>query len=450
MYFLTFCVEAYFATLPTNFVDMNVPLDEPESEYPYIVLFYPVLRELETTMETTFHSLARLQYPKDRFRVVAIPNQNDISTVESLNRLAAKFSFINVLPIPATSDPSWNRVWSNWDANPKVYWWHRGKRAKVKDLPPKKTRQLIYAFYKVAEELAHEPNLLINYIDADSAPPADHFMAGARGIKHFDCLQSQNVAGNLLKSMASTWHAFDHMCWDGAKYVHLSAGSKQPYWVLGKGLFFRAKDLLELGGFHPWLTIEDPEVGMRFWKNGRRLGVINGSLIEEVPETVKEGITQRKRWVAGFLQSLGRPLVEMGFTPWERFKAWLIFLPCMTLWINALGVPIGIWALYAWLSGRSIIPEWTVWLSAFNIVAFTVVMTLQYISTWKRTKLVLDAWHERVFYMIRINPISAIIWWIIWLIPLFIGFRMYLLDEGLVWQRTEKIDANQALVRSSR
>jgi hypothetical protein len=52
--------------------------------------------------------------------------------------------------------------------------------------------------------------------------------------------------------------------------------------------------------------------------------------------------------------------------------------------------------------------------------------------------------------MIRINPISAIIWWIIWLIPLFIGFRMYLLDEGLVWQRTEKIDANQALVRSSR
>ena len=85
--------------------------------------------------------------------------------------------------------------------------------------------------------------------------------------------------------------------------------------MLGKGLFFKASDLVALGGFHPWLTIEDPEVGMRFWINGKRLGIIENPLIEEVPTTFVHGITQRKRWVAGFFQSLASPLREMGMTP---------------------------------------------------------------------------------------------------------------------------------------
>jgi hypothetical protein len=39
------------------------------------------------------------------------------------------------------------------------------------------------------------------------------------------------------------------------------------------------------------------------------------------------------------------------------------------------------------------------------------------------------------------------IWWFLWIIPLTIGLRMFLRGEGLVWERTEKIDANNALVR---
>jgi hypothetical protein len=49
--------------------------------------------------------------------------------------------------------------------------------------------------------------------------------------------------------------------------------------------------------------------------------------------------------------------------------------------------------------------------------------------------------------MLRVNPVSIMIWWILWIMPLFIGLRMYLRDEGLVWERTQKIDANNALVR---
>ena len=39
------------------------------------------------------------------------------------------------------------------------------------------------------------------------------------------------------------------------------------------------------------------------------------------------------------------------------------------------------------------------------------------------------------------------VWWLIWAVPLWIGWRMYRKDGGLVWERTEKIDANAELVR---
>lgn len=448
LYFLSFAVDAYFFTRPVDWVDTSDEAKRAITHYPYIVLFYPVLRELEETMRTTFHSLSRLEYPPDRYSVIAIPNQDDKETVAALKRLQRDFPFVRIIEVPPTTHSSWSKVWTAWQRTPKAYWWHQGRRRHNRALPPKKTRQLVYAFYQVVAALGHKEDFLVNYIDADSCPPRDHFLAAAIGMRDYDVLQAQNVAGNLNDTLAASWHAFDHMAWDGSKYPHLSAGGGHPYWVLGKGLFFRASDLVALGGFHPWLTIEDPEVGMRFWVNGRRLGVISGSLVEEVPSTFAHGITQRKRWVAGFFQSLGTPLRAMGMRRRDRFKAWLNFLPCMSLWLNAVGVPIGIWALWRWYDESSPLPLWLAPLVAINVYFFALSMTMLYIRTWQRTAVVLDSVRARIWYMLRVNPLFVLAWWVVWLIPLAIGFKMYLRDEGLVWERTEKSDANNELVRT--
>ena len=450
LYSLAFLIDLYFSLLPVNTVDMAEADKLLPADLPYIVLFYPVLKELESTMRTTFVSLADLRYPKDRYRVVAIPNTNDIETVASLRRLQQEFSFLQIVVVPPTTASSWRAVWDAWDRTEKAYWWHQGRRAHDRNLPPKKTRQLIYAFYNIAEELTGKEDFLVNYIDADSCPPRDHFLAAAVGIRRYDVLQAQNIAGNLNASMAASWHAFDHMAWDGMKYPHLSANGGHPYWVLGKGLFFRASDLVALGGFHPWITIEDPEIGMRFWVNGKRLGIIRNPLIEEVPFTIKNGITQRKRWVCGFFQSLGQPLKLMGMTRWQRLQARMNFLPCLSLSINAVGIPTGIWALWVWADGTGIVPAWTIWFAGFNLSALAWSLAALYRTTWKRTALVLKRRRDRVWYMLRVNPVSLMIWWLIWLIPLWVGFRMYLRDQGLAWERTEKSDANHVLIRSQK
>ncbi|MFN3353573.1 MAG: glycosyltransferase family 2 protein [Brevundimonas sp.] len=448
LYALTFLVDGYVFTRPVNRVEPAEIEDQRGRSQPFILLFYPVLRELETTMRTTLSALARMDYPADRFAVVAIPNSDDAWTIAALHRLKSEFPFLDILEVPPTSDIRWERVWRAWEDNPHAYWWHRGPQARDRDLPPKKTRQLIFAFYDAVARREQGEDMLINYIDADSAPPPDHFLAGAAGMRRFDVLQAENVAGNLNDSWAASLHAFDHMAWDGMKYRHLTADGRHPYWVLGKGLFFRARDLLQLGGFHPWIAIEDPEVGMRFWSAGKRLGVITQPLIEEVPETFARGVTQRRRWVCGFFQSLGRPLDELGFSPMDKLKAWINFLPCLSLWTNALGFPIGVWALWVWFSGADILPIWLVLLCTFNLAAFAISLTALYISTWRRTGLVLSRTRDRVRYMLRINPVVVMLWWAFWLIPLALGLRMMLRDGGRVWERTEKINANEALVAS--
>lgn len=449
-YSLTFLIDFYFFSRPINWVDPEEARQIDPKDYPYIVLFYPVLRELEATMRTTFLSLAQIEYPRDRYSVVAIPNADDHVTVAALRRLQAEFSFLHIIEVPHTSHKSWRVVWDSWNKVKKAYWWHSGKHAHNRNLPPKKTRQLIYAFYQIVNSVGGKHDFLVNYIDADSCPPADHFLAAAAGMQHYDVLQAQNIAGNLNASMAASWHAFDHMAWDGMKYPHLSANGKHPYWVLGKGLFFRASDLVELGGFHPWITIEDPEVGMRFWTNGKRLGVIANPLIEEVPLTFMHGITQRKRWVAGFFQSLSTPLKAMGMKPRDRIKAWLNFLPCLSLSLNSIGLPLGIWVSINFLQGVSVVPDWAVALSLINIAIFIVSMARLYIRTWQRSALVLPRRRDRLWYLLRVNPVFIMVWWLVWLIPLWIGLRMFLRDEGLVWERTEKTDANHTLVRMTR
>lgn len=448
IYLVALLVDLYIYTRPKDLVDMKEVADLGPGDYPFIILLYPVLREAKATMQTTFESIAKVEYPKDRFRVISIPNSNDLETIESLRELQSLFGFLEIMEIPPTTDPSWDVVWNNWDQNEKVYWWHVGAHAKNRDLPPKKTRQLIYAFYHIAKEFENREDFLVNYIDADTCLPTDHFLAAAVGIRHFDVLQATNIAGNLNQTLAASCHAFDHFIWDGCKYLHLTAHGKHPYWVLGKALYYKGSDLLLLGGFHPWIAIEDPEVGLRFWKNGKKLGIIEKPAIEEVPITFMGGITQRKRWVCGFFQTLSEPLTRLGMTPYEKILCWCNFIPCLSLWINTILLPSSVWAFIGYLHGYPCFPFWLVVLSIFNMIAWSVLLLVIYYKIWKRTPLVLGTIKSRLWYLFRINPLVALCWWALWFVPICLGYWMFRGEGGLVWVRTEKNNANAKLYSS--
>jgi cellulose synthase/poly-beta-1,6-N-acetylglucosamine synthase-like glycosyltransferase len=443
-YLASILVHVYFYSRPVDLIQPE-DLSADPSTYPPVLLFYPVLRELEATMRTTFLAIDSIEYPRDRYRIAAIPNYDDHVTIAALRRLQAEFSWLEIVTVPPTSDDSWNVVWQQWANNQKAYWWHVGKRAGVRSLPPKKTRQLIYAFYNLCPPDAED--MLISYIDADSAPPPNYFLLGAAGAARFDVVQLTNVAGNVLSSWAATFHAFDHMCWDASMYAHMTSHGRHPFYVLGKGLFFWSSDLHAFGGFHPWLTIEDPEVGMRLWTNGRRLGVVDQPLIEEVPATFRQGVTQRKRWVCGFFQSLGSPLTLMGMTWSQRFQARLNLIPCMSMLINAVGLPVGVWILVLAAEGERPVDLPLAVVSAINILGAVVILMHNWINAWRVSRLVLDNRRARLRLALRVNPLFVMAYWLFWSVSIVIGIQMFVRDKGLVWERTEKVDANHDLVR---
>ncbi|MBO1753707.1 glycosyltransferase family 2 protein [Allobranchiibius sp. CTAmp26] len=442
-YLTSVLVSIWFYTLPVDRVTRPSEGAVPTA-LPSIVLFYPVLNEMEETMRTTLTGMERAQYPSFLLRVIAIPNDNDVVTIDSLRRLQDEFQFLEVLPVPPTSDPSWETVWSAWGSSRKAYWWHEGKRAGITDLPPKKTRQLIWAMYQVAP--GNEDSLL-SYIDADSVVPTDYWMCAASGMSQYDVVQHTNIAGNMLSSWPASFYANDHIGWDASMYRHMSAGGRQPFYVLGKGLFFRFSDLLRVGGFHPWLTIEDPEIGMRLWTNGARLGVVESPLVEEVPATWSQGITQRKRWIAGFFQSLASPLVWMGMTPGQRFRARLNFVPCLSLALNPIGVPLGVLVSVELWSRSSFLPPPLLALATVTTVGALVLILRGWLQAWRMSAAVLASRRDRVRYVLRVNPVFVLLYWMWWSIPLVIGLNMFVRDRGLVWERTEKRDANRELVR---
>jgi cellulose synthase/poly-beta-1,6-N-acetylglucosamine synthase-like glycosyltransferase len=444
LYLFGLLVNVWFFRLPVNKVDAALVPRNGDAAPPMILL-YPVLNELEETMRTTFTGMLKAEYPGS-VRVVAIPNANDASSIQAFERLMTEFAFLELLPVPATTDPSWKKVWQAWDENPKAYWWHTGKRAGVEALPPKKTRQVIWALYQLA---ADNREAVLSYIDADSVIPADYYLTAAAGMQQYDVIQNTNISGNLMHSWATSFFAMDHIQWDLSLYPHMSANGKHPYYILGKGVFYRIENLLAIGGFHPWLTIEDPEVGMRLWTNGYRLGIVESPLIEEVPPTFSDGVTQRKRWVAGFFQSLASPLTDMGMPARKRWRARLNFVPTLSLPVNLIGIPLGIFVLVeAIISRTSYVPEALEGLAFINIALAVGVIGNGQRLAYKWSGLVLTTVRRRLSYVFRVNPVFLLGYWLWWGIPLIIGFRMFATDGGLVWERTKKVDANNVLIRS--
>jgi cellulose synthase/poly-beta-1,6-N-acetylglucosamine synthase-like glycosyltransferase len=447
LYFIVFIVMFYFLTRKVNWVESSQASKLSAGQLPQMIMLYPVLHEDENTMHTSMVALSRMDYPKDKYRVIAIPNSNDLVTIEILERLQKEFQFLEIYEVPPVDNPSWDVVWKAWDKNPKAYWWHQGKTKGDKYLPPKKTRQLVWAFYTLVDQIG--TNWVLDYIDADSITPSNHFKIAAAGLQKYDVLQSTNVVGNLPDTPATSLHAFDHMVWDGNVYPHMSANGKHPYYVLGKGLFYKAKDLFELGCFNPWITIEDPEIGLRYWVNGKRLGIIAEPLIEEVPQTyIPGGINQRNRWMCGFYQTMASPLKRMGMSLRHRFLARLNLVPVLSHLVNLIGLPTGFIALSLFVRHISHVPLAVIVLSVVNSVFFVIVMGIIYTRTWKRTKMVIDSGWRRFVYVLWVNPFTYFVYTLLWCIPIIIGFFLFIANRGKAWKRTEKVDADRAYVNA--
>jgi cellulose synthase/poly-beta-1,6-N-acetylglucosamine synthase-like glycosyltransferase len=124
LYLITLVHDLYMLARKVDWVELDEQAVRAAGPLPKVVLLYPVLREPPETMRTTFVGLDELEYERDRYRIVAIPNHDDHETIAALEGLQDEFGWLEILVVPPTTDPGWDAVWQSWERTEQAYWWH--------------------------------------------------------------------------------------------------------------------------------------------------------------------------------------------------------------------------------------------------------------------------------------------------------------------------------------
>ena len=163
---------------------------------------------------------------------------------------------------------------------------------------------------------------IIVIFDAEDKPDPDQFMKAAQALlscgSEVACVQARLAFYNPRQNVLTRLFAAEYMSWFGIMLPGLhSIGAPIP--LGGTSNYFRADTLREVGGWDSWNVAEDCDLGMRLYRSGYRVQMLDSTTWEEACPDLRFWIRQRSRWVKGYLQTwlvhTRRPillLTEMG------------------------------------------------------------------------------------------------------------------------------------------
>lgn len=78
-----------------------------------------------------------------------------------------------------------------------------------------------------------------------------------------------------------------------------------PFPLGGTSNHFRRSALDAVGGWDAWNVTEDADLGFRLAAEGYELGVLESPTFEAAPDSLRDWLPQRARWVKGYMQTFG-------------------------------------------------------------------------------------------------------------------------------------------------
>ena len=242
---------------------MEAPVEEKNDEdyFPYMDIIVPVFNE-EKTIAKTLHSLLALDYPKDKYNIIAI---NDGSTDNTLEALGHFKDYKNIIVL---SKPNGG----------------------------KHTALNLGIVTSKAE--------FIGCLDADSYVDREALKLIAKRFRneHVMAVTPSVViddADNIIRKTQKAEYQYGNFvrkafCAIGA--IHIAPG---PFSFYRKAVFDK------VGMYRKAHNTEDMEMAMRLQKNGLKIVNEPLALVYTVaPNTIKKLYKQRVRWVSGFLANL--------------------------------------------------------------------------------------------------------------------------------------------------
>jgi len=235
-----------------------------EIDWPVYSILVPLFRET-AVLDQLMAALRLLRYPEDRLDIKLILEADDIVMQRAVAGLALAHHY-EVIVVPA-------------------------------GLPQTKPRALNYALQFCRGEL-------LTIYDAEDIPEPDqlekaamHFAAAPPGLA---CLQAQLSFYNPAENWLTRQFTAEYATLFG-ELLRTLDNHNLPLPLGGTSNHFRVKVLREVGAWDAWNVTEDADLGLRLARLGYGTGVLDSITYEEANMRLGNWLSQRARWLKGFL-----------------------------------------------------------------------------------------------------------------------------------------------------
>ncbi len=239
----------------------------PDSELPTYTVMIPAYREPEV-ISHLMASIARLDYPTTRLEVLILVEEDDLETIEAV----------------VNDDP--------------------GSHFKLVLIPPAEPRTKPKAL-NFGLTLARGE--LVTIYDAEDDPDPLQLRRAAVALRRLGpdvgCVQAKLSYNNAGQNLITKWFTLEYGMWF-SYFLPGLASMQAPIPLGGTSNHFRRLALRSLGGWDPYNVTEDADLGIRMFREGYTVKVLESVTLEEANSDFVNWVKQRSRWYKGYLQTL--------------------------------------------------------------------------------------------------------------------------------------------------
>jgi cellulose synthase/poly-beta-1,6-N-acetylglucosamine synthase-like glycosyltransferase len=308
-----------------------------DSDLPVYTVLVPVFKEPEVVHQL-IDGIKNLDYPQHKLDIILLLEENDPETLHAAMK-----------------------------AHPPSNW----RLIVVPDCQPKtKPKACNIGLYFARGEY------LVIY-DAEDVPEPNQLKASIVAFKkngpEYVCFQAALNYFNANENFLTRMFCLEYSYW----FDYLVPGLdrlKLPIPLGGTSNHFDIAKLRRLGGWDPFNTTEDCDLGLRATAEGMKVGFINSTTYEEANTNLGNWIRQRSRWCKGYMQSylvfIRHPIALIRTIGMKNFLAFNLFVGGTVM--TFLSTP-PLWALsifWLFFAGRfeNPLPDWLLVVTMLNLI----------------------------------------------------------------------------------
>ncbi len=241
-------------------------LSVPEADLPFYTIMIPAYREA-SVMGKLIDNVSRFDYPMHRLEVLLLVEQDDDETLEVLRDIEPGPSFKLVVVPPGE--------------------------------PRTKPKALNFGLTLARGEV-------IAVYDVEDTPDVLQLRRAAVALARFGpevaCIQAKLSYGNASQNFITRSFTIEYTMWYSFFLPGLSS-MHAPIPLGGTSNHFRRAALRALGGWDPYNVTEDCDLGIRMFREGYDVKVLDSVTLEEANSDFVNWVKQRSRWYKGYLQT---------------------------------------------------------------------------------------------------------------------------------------------------